>query len=94
MSFDGAKQIPDISDQVQTFVEETVVGDVTTTYVGVAKPTADIDTSDWAVRRIIEDASGATVTTEVKWAKKDFGDGLESTARFVHPRDDMAGLTY
>jgi len=99
MGFDGAKQIPDISDQVQTIVEEYVdtpaVG-IITTYVAVAKPTALPTDEDWSVRRVTEDTTGlATLITTVVWAKKSFGGApAEATPRFVHVATSISTLSY
>ena len=91
-AFTGSKQVPDISDQVSVITLEVVDGFITTTYIGRAKPGADISKEDWTVQRITTDS--ASGTTRVEWAEKDFGKGLKATARFVHTVTDMTALTY
>ena len=98
--FTGSKQVPDISDQVQLIIEEylnTPSPGITTTYIGVAEPTSEATETDWSVRRVIEDTTGAAdLITTVRWAKKDFNDGKGpvGTARFVHQADSMSTLSY
>lgn len=94
--FDGAKQLPDISDQVAVRVREVTSGATVTTYVGRAKPGAVETDEDWAVQRIVEtDLGGGVITTEITWAEKSFnGNPPTPTARFVHQADDMPSLTY
>jgi len=96
--FTGSKQVPDISDQVQTIVEEylnTPGAGVTTTYIAVAKPTALAADEEWSVRRVVEDTTGTPDTlTTVVWAQKDFGSGNEATARFVHIATSISTLPY
>ena len=90
--FTGSKQVPDISDQVAVRVLESVVTTVTTSYVAVASPGTLATEARWSVRKVVADtATGLTIIT---WAEKDFGNGLEATARFVHAANAVASLTY
>ena len=88
--FNGQRLLPDFSDQVDMKTEKTVVGSVTTSIIAIAAPGTALATEGWAIRKVVEDASGSPETTNVRWAKKD---GTPN-AKFVHAADDFSTLVF
>ncbi len=96
----GKKLIPDISDQVNTIVEEyedTPGAGIKTTYVAVAAPGALPTANDWSARKIVEDTTqAADLVTTVTWAEAVIlsDTNPQATEKFVHKANNLAGLTY
>jgi len=93
-AFNGAKLLPNFSDQVDMKTEETTAGSVVATIIAIAPPGSALADEVWAIRKVIEDSSSSPVTTNVRWAKKTIDGVLTPTAKFVHAADDFSTLVF